>query len=654
MTLPLLCYAAIALLSVFWVTNPVEGLIQIARLFTFFLLALLAAHALSPAAIHAVCAAGALAGALVSCIGIAQYFGWAFSNIPTVGNPGATFGHRNYAASYLVASIPLAAAFAWTSATRLALAGWSLSAALMALFLAYTRTRGAWVGLGSALLLGGVLLLWLRLRYGTDPIGSTRSRLRIAVVLVGVFLVGLGALLPHRMQREGKFRFDEKKSDVASAVTSIFKEGGGRDRPIRWWHTLEMAADHPFLGVGLGSWQYVYPRYDRGDSITDIVAPQRPHNDLLWILSETGTFGLAAYLWILYTLCRMVVRALKTSPKRPETLWMFGIGLGILALVGHSLFSFPRERAVPSMLFWMGLGFTARLAAEQAPRSPSARIPTPLFGTALALAAALLLCALTLTYRHIRFDAAYLRALTAWRQEDWPRTASQTGHALRWGPLNHRTLLLHGLAHQKLGNLKEAAGAYTTVLRYHPNDGHAALAATYADLGNHELAAAHYRRELQLYPKSVGAALGLADAYRRLGRWDEAVKIYRASLTTAPDSADIYTKLGSALQDKGDLDGALDAYTRALAPGDPRSYNNLGAVLALQGRLSEAEEAYSQALRIRPDYARPYHNLGDLYAAKKDTASAVDAYEKFIQTWKGDTRFLELARRKIRDLKGNP
>ena len=105
-----------------------------------------------------------------------------------------------------------------------------------------------------------------------------------------------------------------------------------------------------------------------------------------------------------------------------------------------------------------------------------------------------------------------------------------------------------------------------------------------------------------------------------------------------------------------DLDGALEAYTEALrlAPEDPRCHNNLGALFVRLGKYGEGKAAYREALRIRPDYARVYHNLGDLYTAEGDTQRAVDAYRSFLGAWRGDERFLQLARTKIRNLKGTP
>jgi tetratricopeptide (TPR) repeat protein len=408
-----------------------------------------------------------------------------------------------------------------------------------------------------------------------------------------------------------------------------------------------MIARHPVLGVGLGGWQFAYPAYDRGDWITDRAAPQRPHNDLLWILSETGILGLAAYVWLLGAVALLVWRAMRTHPGSTRALLALGVATGVLALLGHSLVSFPRERIAPSMMFWFGLGAATGLVRGRS--LPGARrtrwpaVPAALGGLALALG-------LVMTLHRLRFDEHYLRALNAWRAGSWPTVSAEAERALRWGVLNHRALLLKGLAAQRLGRLDRAVQAYETALRYHPNEGHAALAAAYAGQGRHALAERHYRAEQRLYPRSREAALGLADALRDQGKHAEAAAAYRHYLSLGPADVEALNRLGASLQAAGDLEGALTAFKRARerAPEDARTCNNVGVVETALGRYAEAEAAYREAVRLNPEYARAYHNLGDLYRETGRKTAAVAAYRTFLAKWRGDPRYLDAARRKMR------
>lgn len=691
--LPFLIYLGISLLSNFWSTNQVEGLIQTSKIFTFFLLTILAAFALTPAAIRKVCTIWISTGAIISFIGITQYFGWSIFDIPTAGNPSSTFGYRNFAASYLVVTIPVSAGIAWTSKNRWVQTTLFFTTVLMILFLIYTRTRGAWVGIGIAFLIGTSILLLLRIRYSHHPKGFNRFQCQM-VFLCLLFLI-IGSSLSDKMKNKGKFQFDEHKSDIAITLKNTFSPTESRGRLTVWRHTLEMVGNYPFLGVGLGSWQFIYPRYDKGESITDNTAPQRPHNDFLWILSETGIFGLGAYIWLFITLGKTIWSSIRKRLNDPEILLVFSISLGILALIGHSFFSFPRERIAPSTMFWMSLGFVMRLSRENTSRISSIKLNRLVSRVALGFTITLLACSLFLTHNQMQFDYHYLKAVKAWKQNRWSNVLSQADLALSWGPFNYRILLLKGLANQKLGNSQAAVQAYTASLRYHPNEGHLPLGDACASLGHYVKASDHYQAELQLFPKSSKATLrlarlyydqkkysqaeplyrksmkflenqgpthpdfsislnNLAHIYEHLNQWEEASKIYKKLLKIFSNSADLFTKLGRALQKQGNFYNAFEAYRQAIqiTPKDPKTYNNLGTLFRQQGRLHEAEKAYLEAIQFNPNYAHAYHNLGDLYADKKNIHRAIKAYESFLQTWKGNQRFLRLVQEKIQNLKG--
>jgi Flp pilus assembly protein TadD/O-antigen ligase len=641
LTLPILVYVLLSVASVLWTPNPVEGTWQASVLLTMLALFTVVSLGVSTERLPGLMGLAAATGALISCIGIAQYFGWAYADIPTVGNPSATFGYRNFAASYLVATIPIALGLSLTARSAARTTGWTCAFALMSLFLIYTRTRGAWLGLGCALVGAGCLVWCLRPEIRALPKGR-----RSWILAAGVVVALVGGGFRHQMEHEGKFGFDERKADAVTTLKKTFSPGDSRGRLTVWGHTLEMVLDSPILGVGLGGWQYIYPAYDRGDWITDKAAPQRPHNDILWILSETGVAGLAAYLWIFVAAGILVWRLLRRAPQSPRALHALAVATGLAALLGHSLLSFPRERVGPSMMMWFGLAAIAVLCGRQ--DLPSSRRRPKAYLTAFVGALALSL-ALTLTIRRIHFDEHYLLALKAWRTQDWHTVRKQAQQALSWGPLNHRAILLSGVALQQLGHPEEAIAAFRQSLRYHPNEGHGALASIYAAQGKHDLAERHYRLERQLYPTSLKAGLGLADALRHLGRHEEAAESYRELLTTHPDTPEALTGMGACQQAAGNREAALDAFRQArrLLPEDARLCNNVGAVLAELNRFGEAEVAYREALRLDPGYTRAYHNLGDLYSAMEEDSLAAEAYRHYLREWHGDPRFLDIARRKL-------
>jgi tetratricopeptide (TPR) repeat protein len=76
---------------------------------------------------------------------------------------------------------------------------------------------------------------------------------------------------------------------------------------------------------------------------------------------------------------------------------------------------------------------------------------------------------------------------------------------------------------------------------------------------------------------------------------------------------------GNEMLDKGDIDGAIATYLRAMKmnPEDEEVYFNLAFAFAKQGKVNEAIRYYNEALRIFPDYAEAHNNLGNLLVSLK-------------------------------------
>ncbi|HMB70330.1 MAG TPA: tetratricopeptide repeat protein, partial [bacterium] len=118
-----------------------------------------------------------------------------------------------------------------------------------------------------------------------------------------------------------------------------------------------------------------------------------------------------------------------------------------------------------------------------------------------------------------------------------------------------------------------------------------------------------FPEERQPYEAELWSAVGAA--HRDAGDLDAAEADYRRALETAPDHAPAWDGLGLVSARRGDLDSAVRHLQGALLrdPQSAVSHNNLGAVLLDLGRPAEAAVRFEQALRIRPSYDRAAANL---------------------------------------------
>ncbi|HZQ73257.1 MAG TPA: PA2778 family cysteine peptidase [Burkholderiales bacterium] len=95
-----------------------------------------------------------------------------------------------------------------------------------------------------------------------------------------------------------------------------------------------------------------------------------------------------------------------------------------------------------------------------------------------------------------------------------------------------------------------------------------------------------YATFLERWPQNVNAAVGLANAYHRLGELPQAEKVLRAAAQRAPDSVVVLNNLAQTLSDQGRDAEALPFAERAVAAGGPFSDAARETRSAIQQRLS--------------------------------------------------------------------
>jgi tetratricopeptide (TPR) repeat protein len=105
---------------------------------------------------------------------------------------------------------------------------------------------------------------------------------------------------------------------------------------------------------------------------------------------------------------------------------------------------------------------------------------------------------------------------------------------------------------------------------------------------------------------------------KRRGDYEGAVTSYRVALDLMPHDADMYTFLGSTLQQLGKLAEAEELHrvgTECKEGCIDEAYHFRGLALRCQGRLEEARECFEKATELDPDYSDAKEALTDVRAA---------------------------------------
>ena len=106
--------------------------------------------------------------------------------------------------------------------------------------------------------------------------------------------------------------------------------------------------------------------------------------------------------------------------------------------------------------------------------------------------------------------------------------------------------------------------------------------------------------------------------------------LWRTVITKDPNSWMAYNNLGIVQLEKGDLDGAIAKYQRALELhlNYPEALYNLGSALLQKDKPGDAIQLCEQALRLQPNDPDAHVILGNAFMAQRDVDRAIHHYRQ--------------------------
>ena len=214
-------------------------------------------------------------------------------------------------------------------------------AVLGALAILLSMTRGGVLSLLIGGGLVGALLAW------RSPHGSAESHHGAVGVSGGdraALLLGVGLLVVVAALAVG---FDQIFERLAS-LRDLETAEGGRTGILR--SLLPAFASYPLWGTGLGTFEFVYPRYDTDAGRASLTT--YAENEYAQTMLETGLLGMAcvaAFGGLILAAAWRVMR----RPVRSLDFLAFGLTLGFVAILIHSLSDFGQH--VPAVALMTAL-----------------------------------------------------------------------------------------------------------------------------------------------------------------------------------------------------------------------------------------------------------------------------------------------------------
>jgi tetratricopeptide (TPR) repeat protein len=165
---------------------------------------------------------------------------------------------------------------------------------------------------------------------------------------------------------------------------------------------------------------------------------------------------------------------------------------------------------------------------------------------------------------------------------------------------------------------------------------HYHLGRTHLALGNRWKATAQFRAATQVDPSMPEPFKAIGDIFmlspRRL--YDQAIEGYTRALALRPHYADAQVGLGDAKTAKGDHEGAIGHYQKALSldPLNARVHFSLGKIYYNEkGLYYEAVNAYKRAIELDQYFLDARMGLGEIYEEKGLYKDAIAEYKKVIE-----------------------
>jgi O-antigen ligase len=276
--------------------------------------------------------AGAVAGIALGAMQAASFNAeispWYLYAETNVGSAVGFFANVNHMATLLVVAIPFLAAIVAAGRTKNVQrysAIVAISAGLALVIVVGIALNGSLAGYGLALpVIAASVIVIL----------PPASRLRLWVVGAAALLF-VAAVAALEITPIGSSRIGEHATTSVQSRAQIFST------------TTRAAADFMPFGSGLGSFQAVYPLYERAEDVTTEYVVHA-HNDYAEVALELGAGGVALVLLFLAWWAAAVWRAWRSAEAGP---FARAGAIASAAMLVHSLVDFPLRTAAIAACF---------------------------------------------------------------------------------------------------------------------------------------------------------------------------------------------------------------------------------------------------------------------------------------------------------------
>lgn len=386
--------------SIFAATNKAEAFSDLFRNFSFFILLIYTTLVIVPKEKSKIYLTKffIVFSFIISFVGFIQLFQilneFGFS-INSVYKVSGNFAHKNIFSQVLFVALPfsLFGIYKFTDTWR-KIAFLTLVANFSIIILLMTRS----VWLAGFVSLFITLFIYWRFIHQTKVTGKYKM-IFISLISLTALLIVISTLF---------LTVDSKKSFQKQILEATnLKKGNTHNRLILWNRTWLLVKENPIIGVGAGNWKLeISKKNTTQESKGDWKYSLRPHNDYLWVLSESGPLGLLFFISIFGFILYYIPKIIQKTPEDDEKIFMLLMFFIICGYLVFSFFSFPKERIELQLFIHIIFAFVIhkqfRLFNNEKNKTAK-KIKVPIKLIVLSIAFILLISSYT-TYKRLNVD----------------------------------------------------------------------------------------------------------------------------------------------------------------------------------------------------------------------------------------------------------
>ena len=506
---------------------------------------------------------------LVSLYTLIQYYGYDpyLKGLPYLSS---TIGQKNWISNYLAMIFPMIFSYFLLEKSKRIKIVYFIVLSIVYATLMICQSRGIWISIS----LTAILAIYIIFKF--NLLKAFKENKRWLVLLLITFMIITVIYSTDNPLNKSAITVTER-----AISTFDLQDSSLNARLLMGMNTLKMIKDKPLFGSGIGTFKMNYLNY-QADFIKDNahfekyhLNAKEAHNEYLQIGAELGLIGLGIFLSIFFIFFLIIIKYFNKEKSDRRKIIVFGLSLGIVCFLIHSLLTFPLHVPALGSAFFVIVGLTIAYiknndASYNDKKNKKLKIANPKFKIFITIIVLFISYFLILNFviKPYIAELAYFEGVKYTQENNYNNALKSYEYAVKYDHHNGRILHALGSTNYNLGiydkaeiNLKNSLNYSVDVKTFYN------LGLVYFQTGFPEKAEEYFKYTLYLDPNFTKSYLKLAYLYAIQEEYDKAIVEWNNILEIEPNFSEKYNVLyfiGLSYKKKEMPDKALEYFLKAL------------------------------------------------------------------------------------------